>query len=201
MSERRCVNCGMMPTHCKCAEPQEGASNGRPSRDTSASITAHRGSGAPSCDSLELAAIRVVVERGDYAWPADALLRMVDELTRARDTLHAEKLKEWRRANGYGVELRDMTTERDELRAKLELQSITLEMQDTLTTQQLEVITELRAKLAEAEKNAQEMFERSDAEQMQLRERAEAAEASVKELEAKLEDMVVVTDDPVCFND
>ena len=177
MSERRCRLCGVEHQgRAPCYEPQEGASDGRPSRDTSASITAHRGSGAPSCDSPELAAIRVVVERGDYAWPADALLRMVDELTNAVrcETLNSCK---WAR-------------EVDELRAKL------ADSQDLLKAE-VHLRSLVEAKLAEASR----ALETNGIRIKLLTERAEAAEARMKELEAKLEDMVVVTDDPVCFND
>lgn len=65
------------------SESQEGASDGRPSRDAPASVTAHRGSGAPSCDSAELAEIRAELKRDHYLSDGNAwtLLRMVDRLS------------------------------------------------------------------------------------------------------------------------
>jgi len=101
---------------------------------------------------------------------------MVDELTNAVrcETLNSCK---WAR-------------EVDELRAKL------ADSQDLLKAE-VHLRSLVEAKLAEASR----ALETNGIRIKLLTERAEAAEARMKELEAKLEDMVVVTDDPVCFND
>jgi hypothetical protein len=74
MSERRCTHPSFVD--CEDCEPQEGASS---AAKTTSGLTGAEAGGAPSCDSAELAALRLWASRR-LDGEALALVRMVDEL-------------------------------------------------------------------------------------------------------------------------
>lgn len=214
MSERLCEKCGYetsssgcTPTWCVMSrrkrEPQEGAPTAEAAGNRLPSPDEPR-AGVPSCDSeLEAIRARVVCEAPPEDFEADAgtLLRMVDELTKERDDLS-------RRVHELGEELdaqnsselmtswREMQKERDDLRAKLaetqEASSRWAEEYNRVCGVWANEKRELEAKLAEAEKERDAWKARAQGDMKAAAahaERAEAAEARVRELERIVTEM------------
>jgi hypothetical protein len=188
MSERRCEKCGgalsvCLPyaaawcLNCFTSEPQEGAPDGRPSRDAPGSITAE-GSGAPSCDSADWRErMRAALLSGTGHKEAGEFLRMVDEL-RADVKRKHEEAWAWMMVNAATVQ------ERDELRAKLAEAEQKFETSVGLLNETYDAsVKRLEAKLASAETNWESMTEAWE----RATERAEDAEARVKELQLRIE--------------
>lgn len=119
-------------------EPQEGGGVAATDSAT-ASVNQGKPGPLPSCDS-ELAAIVSAVRNGCRPEVADALLRMVEELTANQNYMHECAQFQMRACEAA-------EKERDDLRAKLEVANIANQMGDQLTTEQLAMIEELRAKL------------------------------------------------------